>query len=225
VSGYTYVWDTGFLKDDIDTGGAFPSFTYNLSADQNWTNFIAAAGPNVGDIRWAVVAGDTNSGSIDNDPISYLSTGPLAGLPTGIEATRNAQFRNGTGPISNYLNYLGAHLGFDESSAGQSLLHLKEGPIDAASFEVALGQKWGPALTFNITGLLGDTLGLYALEQDPTTNRNTGAILQTLIGNASVVDGVLTVSAIPEADTWAMLLAGLGLVGTLARRRNGSRPV
>jgi len=30
------------------------------------------------------------------------------------------------------------------------------------------------------------------------------------------------VAAIPEADTWAMFLAGLGLVGVVARRRNAS---
>jgi MYXO-CTERM domain-containing protein len=29
------------------------------------------------------------------------------------------------------------------------------------------------------------------------------------------------VAAVPEADTWAMLLAGLGLVGVAARRRRG----
>lgn len=31
---------------------------------------------------------------------------------------------------------------------------------------------------------------------------------------------VYTVSAVPEADTWAMLLAGLGLMGSVARRRH-----
>ena len=29
------------------------------------------------------------------------------------------------------------------------------------------------------------------------------------------------VAAVPEADTWAMLLAGLGLVGVATRRRRG----
>lgn len=31
----------------------------------------------------------------------------------------------------------------------------------------------------------------------------------------------MIVSAVPEAQTWAMLLAGLGLVGFVARRRAG----
>jgi MYXO-CTERM domain-containing protein len=39
-------------------------------------------------------------------------------------------------------------------------------------------------------------------------------------------NGVLTftspsVSPIPEADTWAMLLAGLGMLGMIVRRRTG----
>ncbi|MEQ6340322.1 MAG: PEP-CTERM sorting domain-containing protein [Gammaproteobacteria bacterium] len=33
-------------------------------------------------------------------------------------------------------------------------------------------------------------------------------------------DVTLQVAAVPEAETWVMMLAGLGLVGFVARRRN-----
>ena len=33
---------------------------------------------------------------------------------------------------------------------------------------------------------------------------------------------MLSVSPVPEAQTWAMLVAGLGLLGFMARRRKGA---
>ena len=37
---------------------------------------------------------------------------------------------------------------------------------------------------------------------------------------ASGVDRMIQITAVPEPETYAMLLAGLGLVGTMIRRRN-----
>ena len=34
---------------------------------------------------------------------------------------------------------------------------------------------------------------------------------------------LLTVSAVPEAQTWAMLVAGLGLLGFMSRRRKAGQ--
>ena len=39
-------------------------------------------------------------------------------------------------------------------------------------------------------------------------------------GKVNLVDGSLTVTAVPEPGTYAMLLAGLGLMGFVARRRS-----
>lgn len=55
----------------------------------------------------------------------------------------------------------------------------------------------------------GLTAGSYFLQVEGHVLVNTGA---TYSGN-------LSVTAVPEADTYAMLLAGLGLVGVVARRR------
>ena len=41
----------------------------------------------------------------------------------------------------------------------------------------------------------------------------------TALDFAAMQDIGWQVTAVPEADTWAMLLAGLGLVGFAARRR------
>jgi probable HAF family extracellular repeat protein len=47
----------------------------------------------------------------------------------------------------------------------------------------------------------------------------SGTVLDT---SQLYTSGVISVQAVPEADTWAMLLAGLGLMGFVARRRKGA---
>jgi hypothetical protein len=42
---------------------------------------------------------------------------------------------------------------------------------------------------------------------------------QVVIDDAATYSGNVSILAVPEADTYAMLLAGLGLVGVVARRR------
>ena len=66
---------------------------------------------------------------------------------------------------------------------------------------------------------IGDLYGAvgseHALEQiDPTTGLLT-PVLTGLIGP----HGIVFVSDVPEPETYAMLLAGLGLVGFVVRRR------
>ena len=39
------------------------------------------------------------------------------------------------------------------------------------------------------------------------------------------LSGSLAVSAVPEPETWAMLLAGFGLIGAMARRRRSAAGV
>jgi hypothetical protein len=41
-----------------------------------------------------------------------------------------------------------------------------------------------------------------------------------LLGSVTVTEaGALSISPVPEPESWAMLLAGLALVSTIARRR------
>lgn len=82
------------------------------------------------------------------------------------------------------------------------------------------GDQWKGAVSFNSTGSVNDTLNFYFL-----TNSNSTAAQQAIVtkfaGQFSFNDGVLTYATapVPEAETYAMMLAGLGLVGWMARRR------
>jgi len=63
------------------------------------------------------------------------------------------------------------------------------------------------------------TLSLHLQSTQTGSSLAYAAGEQWLSGAAAQFDGQLTVSAVPEPESYAMLLAGLGLVGLIARRR------
>ena len=103
-------------------------------------------------------------------------------------------------------------------------------------FDMALRQGYnaGQAVTVSLDGvLLGQYSASLGWSSLSATATDIGAGLHTLtfaginplnMGDTSAfVDNVsMSVSAVPEADTYAMLLAGLGLVGFVARRRKAA---
>jgi Domain of unknown function (DUF4394)/PEP-CTERM motif len=83
--------------------------------------------------------------------------------------------------------------------------------LSANGFEI-LGNGMAYA-ALNISGSSSLVTGLYSI------NLGTGAA--TLVGEFNGTLSGLTVSAVPEPGTYALLLAGLGLVGFSAKRRLG----
>lgn len=66
----------------------------------------------------------------------------------------------------------------------------------------------------------------FVLEYSTLADLGTGLVGAGEIGEvgmSAIIDGTLSVSAVPEADSWAMLAAGLGLIGLVARRRRTHR--
>lgn len=84
-------------------------------------------------------------------------------------------------------------------------------PFTPTPFGTSLGLAFGDLNdpTHNSFGLVG---GLNVVDTDAAGNATT------LAGNVRIDGGVITPS-IPEPETYAMLLAGLGLIGFAARRR------
>lgn len=84
------------------------------------------------------------------------------------------------------------------------------GSAVVASFNVAsAGSAWG-SYSFDVTNLLAAG-GSYQLRFANVANRGQ---LQLGVDNVS-----LQVTAVPEPESYAMLLAGLGVIGAIARRR------
>ncbi len=76
-------------------------------------------------------------------------------------------------------------------------------------------------------GLAADDTSLFAFSGDPTSNsvykinptNGSAAVWQGLNGDAIGPVYGAALAPVPEPETYAMLLAGLGLVGSIARRR------
>jgi MYXO-CTERM domain-containing protein len=98
---------------------------------------------------------------------------------------------------------------------------LKAGAADYASYEVAHGSNWNAKSNFDTTAALGGTLSFYELTKNGAA---AGTVVNShLLGTVNLTEaGALAISPVPEADSWAMLLAGLALVSSIARRRSVS---
>lgn len=102
------------------------------------------------------------------------------------------------------------------SGVGAGLITLSISTGAGTDVNLGMGGSSGDiqGLAFSPQGILyGARDALY------TVNTSTGAI--TLIGSGGYSDvrGIEFTSAVPEPETYAMLLAGLGLLGFAARRR------
>lgn len=57
------------------------------------------------------------------------------------------------------------------------------------------------------------------------TNRSDDGGATNIFANGSFIPTRITVSAVPEPATWAMMIVGFGMAGAFLRRRSASRPV
>jgi hypothetical protein len=108
---------------------------------------------------------------------------------------------------------LGSFFGIDNISAR---LYQGSGPFSAGN--TPLMQAWSTPFSA-APGITGSTtvISLSTLPADTYTLEIRGNVVGTYGGTYS---GSLNVAAIPEPETYALLLAGLGLIGFVARRKN-----
>jgi PEP-CTERM motif len=85
----------------------------------------------------------------------------------------------------------------------------------------------------NFTGELANPVDDFAFEFDPTLASQSGQLnyLSYAIGSPPTPGGIAysdvpeTITAVPEASTWAMFLFGFGAIGIAIRRRRKSLAV
>jgi MYXO-CTERM domain-containing protein len=90
-----------------------------------------------------------------------------------------------------------------------------DGPNTSPTALTSDKAHWAQGTTSTINGV-----GSFEAALDPSLTNGTRKELTDLDWNG-LRDVGWQVAAVPEAETWAMLLAGLGLVGAVARRRRG----
>jgi hypothetical protein len=127
-----------------------------------------------------------------------------------------------------------AHFGATHNEAGLFTDTFTFNPSVGASLANAVIQSIS-LLGHNNLDLTGASLNGHALTLIPSGGYEfgvlspvavSGVLTLTVMGNvitpSASYSGDINVSAVPEPETYGMLLAGLGIVGFLARRRNAS---
>lgn len=216
--GYSY---STFAESLVATG---PNLLWDLASNADysaaWTSFTSGA--NLANSHWAIFAGDNfGTGAGAKGMIVTYTTLPLQNVTTselGTQLSGMDVYIADNSPLGNHLAVSnGANttvLGTEW--AGQSGAYNADGkvglkgPVTWGSFDQSLG----------VVKFLGGATVTSRLTSDVYANQ-FGASAFALTSN-----GALTytnaVAAVPEADTWAMLLAGLGLMGFIARRRTAA---
>jgi len=172
-----------------------------------WANFTANAGDNA-NWKWNVIAGDT-TGSITTANAQRFLTTVANTAPAFNQASGSFSTMNATSTLISAINTAAP-------TAADPAVYFSG--TNAGRFENSFGFNWKTSLPVDSTGAVGDSLRVFYL-----TGRSNTAINEQLGNSAAFgfngTDLTYTTAPVPEADTAAMLLAGLGLMGFIARRR------
>ena len=215
VAQTSYILDLNLRMNDLLSGVA-SNVNYSYAADANMTAFLTAAAP-TDPLVWAIGAMDTTKDAVGNVH-RYISSASNIDLSIRL----NNVNLEGLGASGNQF------LGNTNGSIGDNASLIITDPSRVAyAGSAQWGDNWGGKANFNATGAIGDSMGLYLLSQSSGAYaaRFSPSIYEALNFNGNAyqatldMSGNLQVAAVPEPETYALMLAGLGLVGFMARRR------
>jgi hypothetical protein len=209
---------TSFANSNVDALGT--SFSWDLTSGDYatvWNQFSAVTTP--ANLFFAVLAVDTigtgtgNRGLISTynaEAISPLS-GPALSSNT---ANWNQYLQEAQGPATIFQNHTTVENGasYGNSQLGNVLIYFGNDKPNGSGTQAA--------------GAIGSSLGVHQVVSGAS---NVAASTFSIFGNGAAftlaANGLLTyttndpVVVVPEADTWAMMLLGLGFMGFAARRK------
>jgi len=222
ADGVKLVWDldAGTFADLSAVSTGLGAQMQTLSYGSVYSTFATAAVVGASDLKFDVKA-------MDGLPTSFASAGANRYLSTSaaasITATNGQVFAMDNWDVilnaSNNDTTNSTH-GATLSTAGANMLDAG----DAMNVNFAAGgDQWNGAVSFVSTGSASNDLGFYFLS-NTGTNTATAASVTKYAGVwsfdvATAQLSYATAVAVPEAETYAMMLAGLGLVGFMVSRR------
>jgi len=183
------------------------SYVFNLAGDALFQSFLATA--NLAELQWNVLAMETQAADTLSQTYTTL---PDAGIGSG-----NA--RSMVAAVQGWLTAANLVLGATDSIVQTSVDDAYAGRMGCNVFSFQ---------NFSTCGTLGNNSAANGLNLANQNIANTGTALSTFTQLANGANPVkvyldsnyqLHIAAVPEPETYAMLLAGLGLMGAIARRR------
>lgn len=199
-----------YLTNGFSTGIVFDA------ALTGFDSFLSLAGGTTG-VQWNLWSGE-NSGvariiqTVANEPTARVRTNTIMGAVTQFSVYADANSQGGT------------HNNLDVTVDGYRVTTIDDGSAFAGKVAPELDK------TYASFGDLDDVMDLYVVRgASPAANTSLGGFAQLLGATDQAVTARiylgdtgeyrLQVAVVPEPETYAMLLAGLGLIGFAARRR------
>lgn len=219
--GASFTFDTGIKFEDFRIGSAAANTSQSFSfgslslASGAYSEYTAAIGGDFSNTTWGVVA--LRAGS----PLNVLGAATLAttvrddqdlvaaGLVSGSVKSINANGFNATLLTANQNGHAAG-----DSLTGDFAVDGNDGYIGTIIQDNMI------KLPIEATNFVGDTGYKFFLVEAASSN-SAAPVVNEYAGTWSYNGNTLNyaVAAVPEPETYAMLLAGLGLIGAVARRR------
>lgn len=199
------------------TGKAI-NFSTNADYSAAWNGFFAISGVTAANTEWALFSGDSNGNSAGARSIFAAVANP--GSFTGLRNADISTMTSAVNPTIDALNSLSSHT---EVANGANFTTKSSEDVESAANIANLydGQGRLNLVGGDFTNALGSSMNTMNITTSSTDG--TGFATLTSFGNsfnlASTGEFSYSVAAVPEADSMAMMLAGLGLMGFIARRR------
>jgi hypothetical protein len=209
----SYTFDLNTTINAFESAVAAGSGAYvSVTLDALFGSFIAGA--NLPNLVWNVVAGD-NSGA--RRILSTFST--LPGSTIG-----GPEARSTAGAVASFAQAV--NVGIAAQGNGNSAVFAagSAGYADNTT-GVRFGNNIATGLNFSNGGSIANNsyaAGLGFMRIDALQGGTAPSVYNPYADVRAYFDyttGTLTIAAVPEPETYAMLLAGLGLMGAIARRR------
>lgn len=214
----SYTFDLNTTIDAFESSvGAAGGVNLSFNLDSLFNSFIGSA--NLANLSWNIVAGDSLSArrllTTFNAPL------PATTMTRAVTASTIGAMQTFVGLVNNGIAAQG---GTDSAvfAAGEA------GYADNPSGN-PFGNDIGNGLNFSNAGSVAnnsyaDGLGFMRINANAsgTIPSTYNPYLDEGFGVRAYFDytsGTVTIAAVPEPETYAMLLAGLGLMGAIARRR------
>ena len=214
----SYTRDLGITLNDFASALASPVAvapqpTFSFAADALMTSFLGQTS-DLGNLRWNVAGFDAFSA--DRAALT-VATGFAGSTQT------YAQFRGWSGGAATHLAAVNP-LGDNTSNAINASGTATSADGNAYSGGVIWGNNIGGKADFANDGGIGDSLGIWMFYETVASGSTTTKVKQLDLANFATLsaDGGLLITPVPEPETYALMLAGLGLVGFMARRRKAA---